>query len=32
MAIFMDRHDLAGTTAADVAEAHRKDLDMPEKP
>jgi len=28
MAIFMDRHDLAGTTAADVAEAHRKDLDI----
>ncbi|AVA25981.1 nickel-binding protein [Rhizobium sp. LEGMi198b] len=28
MAIFMDRHDLAGVTAADIAEAHRKDLDI----
>ncbi|MBW9113343.1 DUF4242 domain-containing protein [Rhizobium cauense] len=26
MAIFMDRHDLAATTAEDIAEAHRKDL------
>lgn len=26
MAIFMDRHDLAGTSAAEVAEAHRRDL------
>lgn len=26
MPIFMDKHDLAGTSAADVAEAHRKDL------
>lgn len=28
MAIFMDRHDLEGSTAADVAEAHRKDLEI----
>lgn len=28
MAIFMDRHDLRGYTAADVAEAHRKDLEI----
>ncbi|WFU46222.1 nickel-binding protein [Sinorhizobium terangae] len=28
MAIFMDRHDLKGYTAADVAEAHRKDLEI----
>lgn len=28
MAIFMDRHDLKGYTAADVAEAHRKDLEV----
>ncbi|MGO4436439.1 nickel-binding protein [Rhizobium sp. RAF56] len=26
MPIFMDRHDLAGTSAADVAEAHQRDL------
>ena len=26
MAIFMDRHDLAGTSAEDIAEAHRRDL------
>lgn len=26
MPIFMDRHDLAGTSAADVADAHRRDL------
>lgn len=31
MAIFMDRHDLSGTTAADVAEAHRKDLDVQDR-
>jgi hypothetical protein len=24
--LFMDRHDMRGLTAADVAEAHRKDL------
>jgi class 3 adenylate cyclase len=28
MPIFMDRHDLARTSATDVAEAHRKDLDI----
>lgn len=28
MAIFMDRHDLKGTTAAEIAEAHRKDLEI----
>ena len=28
MAIFMDRHDLKGTTAAEIAEAHRKDLEV----
>jgi class 3 adenylate cyclase len=28
MPIFMDRHDLRGATAADVAEAHRKDLEI----
>lgn len=28
MAIFMDRHDLGGTTAAEIAEAHRKDLEI----
>lgn len=28
MAIFMDRHELKGFTAADVAEAHRKDLEV----
>jgi class 3 adenylate cyclase len=27
MPIFLDRHDLNGATAADIAEAHRKDLD-----
>lgn len=27
MPIFLDRHDLSGMTAADVAEAHRKDLE-----
>jgi class 3 adenylate cyclase len=26
--IFVDRHDLKGMTAADVAEAHRKDLEL----
>ncbi|TCL73548.1 uncharacterized protein DUF4242 [Rhizobium sp. BK251] len=26
MPIFMDRHELAGTSAADIAEAHRKDV------
>jgi class 3 adenylate cyclase len=28
MPIFLDRHDLKGTTAADIAEAHRKDLEL----
>jgi class 3 adenylate cyclase len=26
--IFLDRHDLSGMTAADIAEAHRKDLEV----
>jgi hypothetical protein len=28
MPIFLDRHDLAGITAADIADAHRKDLEI----
>jgi len=28
MAIFLDRHALKGVTAADIAEAHRKDLEV----
>ena len=28
MPIFVDRHDLRGLTAADIAEAHRKDLEL----
>ena len=28
MPIYMDRHDLTGASAADIAEAHRKDLDI----
>src|SRR3712207_8593065 len=28
MPIFLDRHDLTGLTAADIAEAHRKDLEL----
>jgi class 3 adenylate cyclase len=28
MPIFLDRHNLAGTTAAEIAEAHRKDLEL----
>jgi class 3 adenylate cyclase len=28
MPIFMDRHDLSGMTAEDVAEAHRRDLEI----
>jgi class 3 adenylate cyclase len=28
MPIFVDRHDLAGLTAADIAEAHRRDLEV----
>jgi class 3 adenylate cyclase len=31
MAIFMDRHDLKDTTATDIAEAHRKDLEVQER-
>ncbi len=31
MPIFLDRHDLKGLTAADIAEAHRKDLELQEK-
>jgi class 3 adenylate cyclase len=29
--IFMDRHDLRGSTQADVAEAHRKDLEVQDR-
>jgi class 3 adenylate cyclase len=28
MPIFLDRHDMRGVTAADIAEAHRKDLEF----
>jgi class 3 adenylate cyclase len=28
MPIFLDRHDLHGTSAAEIAEAHRKDLEL----
>jgi len=28
MPIFLDRHDLSGHTASDIAEAHRKDLEV----
>ena len=28
MPIFLDRHDLSGLTAVDIAEAHRKDLEV----
>jgi hypothetical protein len=28
MPIFLDRHDLRGLTATDIAEAHRKDLEV----
>lgn len=28
MPIFLDRHDLSGMTASDIAEAHRKDLEV----
>ena len=31
MPIFMDRHDLSAATAEDVAEAHRKDLEIQDK-
>lgn len=30
MPIFLDRHNLKGATAADIAEAHRKDLEVQE--
>lgn len=30
MPIFVDRHDLSGLTAEDIAEAHRKDLELQE--
>ena len=28
MPIFLDRHDMTGFTASDVAEAHRRDLEI----
>jgi class 3 adenylate cyclase len=31
MPIFLDRHDLSGLTAADIAEAHRRDLEIQDK-
>ena len=31
MPIFMDRHDMAGATAENIAEAHRKDLEIQDK-
>jgi class 3 adenylate cyclase len=31
MPIFLDRHDLSGMTAADIAEAHRKDLEVQDR-
>ena len=31
MPIFMDRHDMRGSTAENVAEAHRKDLEIQDK-
>jgi len=31
MPIYLDRHDLSGLTAADIAEAHRKDLEVQDK-
>lgn len=31
MPIFLDRHELAGLTAVDIAEAHRKDLELQER-
>lgn len=31
MPIFLDRHDLRGQTAADIAEAHRKDLEIQDR-
>jgi hypothetical protein len=31
MPIFMDRHDMRGATAENVAEAHRKDLEIQDR-
>ena len=31
MPIFMDRHDMPGTTAEDIAEAHRKDVEIQDR-
>ena len=31
MPIFMDRHDLSGATATNVADAHRKDLEIQDR-
>jgi hypothetical protein len=31
MPIFLDRHDLKGLTAADIADAHRKDLEVQDR-
>ena len=31
MPIFMDRHDMRGATAENIAEAHRKDLEIQDK-
>ncbi len=31
MPIYLDRHDLSGLTAGDIAEAHRKDLEVQDK-
>ena len=31
MPIFLDRHDLSGLSAADIAEAHRKDLEVQDR-
>ena len=31
MPIFMDRHDLHGLTQADVADAHRRDVDIQDR-
>ena len=31
MPIFMDRHNLKGVTAAELADAHRKDLEIQEQ-
>jgi class 3 adenylate cyclase len=31
MAIFMDRHDMKGVTAAEIADAHRRDLEIQDR-